>query len=975
MSTYDIITDAPGLLRSEAINIQITFQRTGPNTGRVSWNIPTPAAGCAAGDQAYCGMLVTLDTTATTIDKTPKDGTIYSSDPTADANLFAGDKLGSALVIGAYYNDRTTVMFDVSGLMPNTPYFVTGFPADCQGRYFVQGVHAYSQDYTNRGTDGTNGTQVVVLNSPNGVKGSDYTGLMPGIQYSFTIQLGVIPKPNRPVDPTECIPHASQYTITIDGTYAQTYDDLVAQINKQFATLGNCAQGPYAPNTGAYYWNSATNQLFMWNGSAHVLIPTIIDTTAPNGINSGDYWYNPSNDMLSFWNGTMWVITDVIDFPIDPVNPAAGTYWYDGTYAYEWNGTTWCRLVTYNQATDPSLAVSPPGGAYWYNPTTHQLYQWNNVLEMWSVTDALELDHDPSAMTTTDHWFDLTHQKLFSYDGGWIEEANVAISEQEPLTPAPGKFWYNPTTGELQQRNVLNTGWNVLDVITYPTDPTIRQSCDTWWNTATDDLYVWNVVTNKWILVKHFYQQTIDPSMPPVITDGQAWYNTDTEVLSIWTNVCWKPVDYIKWPTDPSCSITIGTVWHDKTHNTWFVRTLDGWSPIVPVTSTLDPRNLPPGTFWYNPSNLGLQQWNGMGWVTVTYSTTPLTPQMGTCWYDTSTGILKEWNGMGWVQAQPKATVELDCNGNLTFTDTSTGSLSYVNITDGTLFKSLDVPAIIHLPNPGTDGASSVPSYDELGIGTDGNDAIRNSIINEIRYELGYPTIAVELTKDQMDYAINKALEEIRSRSSIAYKRGFFFMHILENQQRYFLTNKVQGMNKIVDIMGVYRMNSAFLSSAHGSGVYGQIVMQHMYNMGTFDLLSFHLMAEYTSLMEQLFATRITFNWNEQTRELHIFQRFSVPERMVCIEATVERTEQDIMSDRYIKAWIRKYAAAVCRTMLAEVRGKFASLPGASGSVVLNASELRQTANEQIAICLQEIEDYIVDKPDEYGMATQFIFG
>ena len=182
-------------------------------------------------------------------------------------------------------------------------------------------------------------------------------------------------------------------------------------------------------------------------------------------------------------------------------------------------------------------------------------------------------------------------------------------------------------------------------------------------------------------------------------------------------------------------------------------------------------------------------------------------------------------------------------------------------------------------------------------------------------------------------------------------------------------------MNKIVDILGVYRATSSFLSSAHGAGVYGQIVMQHLYNMGTFDLLSYHIMSEYTKLMEMLFAARITFTWNEQKRELFIHHRFPMSERMVCIEATTERTEQDLLTDRYARAWLRRYSCATARLILAETRGKFSSLPGAGGAISLNASDLRTAAQAEIEACLQEIDDFIVDKPDEYGMGCQFVFG
>jgi hypothetical protein len=344
-------------------------------------------------------------------------------------------------------------------------------------------------------------------------------------------------------------------------------------------------------------------------------------------------------------------------------------------------------------------------------------------------------------------------------------------------------------------------------------------------------------------------------------------------------------------------------------------------------------------------------------------------------WFDDTTNTLKTWDGSAWVAATPRATATLNCAGNFEITDNNPGSLSFVTITEISLFTALNIPYQILYTSPGTDGVSTEPSYQQLGIGTDGSADERRKLMNEIRYELGYPTVDVELVPEQIDFVITKALEELRSRTAVAYKHGFFFMHVGAETQRYLLTNKTQEMDKIVTVLGVYRLTSSFLSSAHGAGVYGQIVLQHLYNMGTFDLLSYHLISEYTELMEILFAGRITFSWDEHKRELWIHHRFPFHERMVLIEAATERTEQDIITDRWCRTWIRKYALASARMILAETRGKYSTLPGANGGVTLNASDLRQQATTDIEACMKDLDDYVVDKPDDFGAGAQFVLG
>lgn len=983
MSSFDIRQDAPGLLRVEALNMTLKFDRTSPTTARISWNIPSPAAGCAAGTQAYNGIVITVDNTPTNISKIPKNTVAYTADPTVDPNLFAGDKLDSAMIVGAFYDDLTTTFVDITGLKPNTPYYVTGFPVDAQLRYFIEGIHAYSMDFDQQKTDGTHGTQVVVLNpeqSKMGVLPTDNTGLDTLSSYQFSIQVGVVPAPASPVDSVDCVPSAPIYEISIDGAAAQTYQDLVNEINKKLALVTQPPQGPNPPATGTYYWNASQKKLFVWNGYTLQLISNVIvQSTDPSIVAVGTYWYDPEADILKHWDGANWQQSVVIKFATDPAIPLADeTYWFDGTTGYLWNGATWCKILTYIDTVDPSEPVVPITGSYWHDTEHGILYRWNHVLGTWLEASVIQYPQDPNMLDTGTYWFNETNNTLYAYNTpsvGWNPQSNVAISENPPTTPAPSKFWYNPTTMDLYQRNISNTAWDLLDVIAFPIDPTVREVCDLWWNTATDTLYVWDTLTVSWIQAPHVYEQGIDPSLPINIDEGTLWFDPSTNKLYVWINNCFVNVSYVFSLTDPR-NIDPGTIWFNTTSKKWYERqSSNTWLEISPTISTVDPSTISVGTFWFNISNNSLQQWNGISWVTVMYITSPVIPTKGSLWYNTDTGTLMIWNGSSWVPATPPAMVELDCNGNLLFTDNTVGSLSFIGITDISLFQSLANKFAIHSSKPGVDGISSQPSYDELGIGTDGSADERLLLQNEIRYELGYPVLDVELTPEQLDYAITKALTELRQKSGLAYTRGFFFMQINPETQKFYLTNKIQGMNKIVDVMGVYRLTSSFLSSAHGAGVYGQIVLQHLYNMGTFDLLSYHIIGEYTKLMETLFAARITFTWNEQKRELFVHHRFPFTERMVAIEATVERTEQEIMTDRYARPWIRRYALATARLMLAEIRGKFSTLPGANGSVTLNAQELRQAAKEEIEMCMDEIESYVADNPEEYGVGGIITFG
>lgn len=976
MGAFDIRNDSPNLLRVEALNTTIKFDRLSPTTGLISWNIPSPSSGCSAETQAYCGMLVVIDTTPNNASKKPVDKTLYTADPTADNNLFAGDKIGTSLVIGAFYGDRTTTALEISGLQPENPYYVTGFPVDCEYRYHVDGIHAYSQDITaSHQRDGTSGYHKVLLDGRNIVHPSDMTGLFPNTDYTFKLQVGLVPQPKTPIIPNSCVPLPTYYDITIDGIKVPTYQDLVNEISKQIAISDNPYQGLTPANVGVLYWDATNSKLYTWDG--YKLNPTdvIIQDLPPNHVATGAYWYNPDTNILNMFNGSMWNEVEVLHSPIDPLKAIPyDTYWFNGTQGYVWNGTVWCETPTYIQPNDPSLTPIIPLGSYWLDTENLIMYRWDSVMDMWIVVpDILEYEEDPTTVLDGTYWYKDDSELLFQRSiGTWIN-IDVITSTKLPTNPINGMHWIHD--GGLYKFDASQMKWINLPMLVYSTDPTQRESCNIWLNTTDDTLYVWNVLNSNWEHIINFYNQAIDPTTVSSVVINSLWYNPITQEVMIWKDNCFKPGTVIISIDDPR-NISINDIWHDTTNDLWYQFNGNTWQLFKPLILNQDPLQIASGLMWFSKLTNTLSLWNGLSWINLYYTTQSPIPSQGTKWFKTDDNILYEWDGAKWIISPLKVTVSMDCYGNIVFTDTSTGSLSFVRITDGVehpLFRSLAVSAVFDEVRPGSDGVSNVPMYKEVGVGTDGTNDERLNLFNNIRYQLGYPVIDVELTNEQLDFCVTKAINELRAKSGLGYRHGYFFLNTYPETQRYLLTNKVSGYNTIVDILSIQRTNNLALGG-HDSGIYGQYFANFLYQVGHYDLLSFHIMTEYKKTFEILFSQRIQFNWNEQTRELFIHQR--MPYQMyLAVEAVVERSEQDLINDRYAINWIQRYAAALARIILAEIRGKFSTLPGAGGSISLNAAELRSAAKEELDACLLEIETFQADRPETYGMASTFVFG
>lgn len=1030
MTTFDSFSDVSSQLKTEGDTITLSLKQGVPSIGNASidWNIPTPALGCG-GDGVYSGMVILLHKEPLKTEHIPTNGTTYVADPSADENLHVGDRINGALVVGAFYEcdkkgngEALTSSTIITNLDPDGIYYVAGYATDCQKRYHSDGVRAYSDEYGGAAETNNPAKQIIEIktNESNCILPSDGTGLLPGATYQFDLV----------VDSTYPIGNSHQVIeFDISGSDVGTYQSLLDSINASILRAGNPPQSPVLPNMGGYYWNSQSLELFSFDGINHIPTPTINSPTDPTLLSTpNQYWYNPGTEILRLWNNPIaatWNNTILTKSITDPTLPSCSTYWVAPTIVRRWNGSVWCDLPTLIQTTDPDCCNIPTCGSWWYDETNMKLLEWNSHDNKWGERTALYWDVAPNALVNGTYWFNSTNNTLNVLNGlVWDDISTTSgayIQGSSPVNVATGTLWYNPTTEELSIFDLPSNAWTSISIIVWATDPMIVESCDAWWRSTDNELLQWDTISSSWVIVTSFEVSSIDPIYSTPLIQGQAWFNTATNVLSVWDSGVWTiPTDYIISLTPPNTP-AVGNVWLDTTNNIWYVfgTPLNGWNVIAPIIFDSDPHLVPTNTFWFDTTNNTLNVRNGVSWTNMTYSTTPLSPNRGYQWFNTTTNQLLEWNGTGYEQVIPIAIAEFgDCG--IEFTSTSTGSSSFVMIpvmnapnctatgyaassTTGTyapttcgmmgsggltkeypvrhlseqafLWDALKDAARLSNPIIGSDGVPSIPSYDTLGVGDDGTPDERRELAHSIRSQLGYPVVEVELTPYQLDTAIQGALESFRKRSSMAYRREFFFLDIEAQQQKYLLTNKQIGYNTIVAVTSAHRVTSAFLSNALGGGVHGQIAVQQLYGMGKMDLTSFHLVAQYIDTMQDMFATRLVFNWNETNRTLGFFQSFHHPEQ-VLLDCQVERTEQDLMTDRYTKTWIERYALAESMTILARIRGKYASgLPGAGGGVSLDAADLMATAEGYRQDLMAQLDDFIVQDMEGVGMHGSFVFG
>lgn len=356
---------------------------------------------------------------------------------------------------------------------------------------------------------------------------------------------------------------------------------------------------------------------------------------------------------------------------------------------------------------------------------------------------------------------------------------------------------------------------------------------------------------------------------------------------------------------------------------------VDGYSGSIPRSIT-PPLNPTIGTVYYNPNLNTVSMWNGATWIpagvgTVATGTTfPAIPVVGQFFYNTTNHTLYIWDSINWTIAN-------------------------------------------------TDQVGT-PTYDKTPIGTTGSLDERVRLVNVLKTQLGYPAVCVELDESNFETAIDIALSEFRRRSDSAYERKHILFTIQKDQAVYYLNDPVIGTDRIVDVYKAHRVSTIGLNVLGGdNGIYAQIFYNQFFYGAMIDILSIHLANSLAEEFERIFAGNLMFEWNEATRELKFLRKLYKEERVV-LETYMEKTEQELLTDRWSKNWIRDWALAKCWEMLGMSRTKYGTLPGAGGGLSLNGDTLLQKADTMYTELQRQINDFEVGNMVGTGNVA-FLFG
>jgi len=400
-----------------------------------------------------------------------------------------------------------------------------------------------------------------------------------------------------------------------------------------------------------------------------------------------------------------------------------------------------------------------------------------------------------------------------------------------------------------------------------------------------------------------------------------------------------------------SLRIFDGVKWVPLTSDNLVLRSAvgDPWVKLHTFSSRVDrPSVFQAGTMYYDYTLERLYYYNGADWVTPNATNAlldrggdqvpafirPITlepeelrnPYIGQLFYNTTTKDLNAWNGVSWNK------VNTDQEGS--------------------------------------------PSTDKIGIGNDGSYDERIQLIKVLNAQMGWPQLCVELQEEQFNIAIDNAIQNYRQLSSGAYKRGFILFRLIAGQQKYYLNSAVDKTDHIVDIHKIYRVSPYGFGGAGPNDVWAQAFAQQYYEFaaGQGDILTTHLLSSYGEEISRVFAGELMFQWDEPSHELLILRGVHASE-IVVIEAMLERSEQELLTDRWCQQYIQGWAMAELKMTLGLIRSKFASgTPGPGGSITLNGELLIAEARQDMTELKEELLNYEYGGPVGMGNCS-FLIG
>ena len=220
-----------------------------------------------------------------------------------------------------------------------------------------------------------------------------------------------------------------------------------------------------------------------------------------------------------------------------------------------------------------------------------------------------------------------------------------------------------------------------------------------------------------------------------------------------------------------------------------------------------------------------------------------------------------------------------------------------------------------------------------------------------IKEMLGWPIINIEITDNQLDNAINNAVQLFYENHYDGVNLGYVSLPITSGTTSYTLDSHIHDVIKILSNDNFNYSNDPLLIKE--SLQFGSCLSSH------YDLISLEIWKQNLQNLQNVYNKEILFDFNSISKQLVLHIE---PEADTTYMLRVYQSELDL-ADVYNDIWLKNYAVALSKKQWGSNLGKYsgAQMPGGSE---FNYSDIISEAKEEINELKEELEDKYSEPAD-----------
>ena len=221
---------------------------------------------------------------------------------------------------------------------------------------------------------------------------------------------------------------------------------------------------------------------------------------------------------------------------------------------------------------------------------------------------------------------------------------------------------------------------------------------------------------------------------------------------------------------------------------------------------------------------------------------------------------------------------------------------------------------------------------------------------------LGFPIVRVELTDFQLKQSIQEAINKLNYHAPL-WNLQYASFDASAGQNIYEIPQyMLQNLEYVA-----YRKTLLTIAAQSGSLEFDFFLKYFQYNFlfGNMQIGDFYLMQQTLEMYRKVLSQEGGFNI-VGGKYLQIYPSPAItPERVILEYRAID---SNTILPAYTN-WIQRYALAVAKGVLAQIRGKFASVPSPAGGAVLNGAQLAAESTQEKQALIQELLSEIEEPP------------